>query len=152
MGFDEIETVFNKMTLKTKIKKKTDNVLVQIIRYFISGGIAAVVDFGLLYLLTEFFGLYYLWSAVISFSVGLLITYLFSITWIFNQRRISNRWIELLIFSVIGVVGLLLTYLFMQYFTEVINLHYMLSKVLTTIIVFFWNFLTKRFVLFTKKK
>ncbi|MGI5975990.1 MAG: GtrA family protein [Paludibacter sp.] len=140
------------MTLKTKIKKKTDNVLVQIIRYFISGGIAAVVDFGLLYLLTEFFGLYYLWSAVISFSVGLLITYLFSITWIFNQRRISNRWIELLIFSVIGVVGLLLTYLFMQYFTEVINLHYMLSKVLTTIIVFFWNFLTKRFVLFTKKK
>ena len=140
------------MTLKTKIKKKTDNVLFQIIRYFISGGIAAVVDFGLLYLLTEFFGLYYLWSAVISFSVGLLITYLFSITWIFNQRRISNRWIELLIFSVIGVVGLLLTYLFMQYFTEVINLHYMLSKVLTTIIVFFWNFLTKRFVLFTKKK
>ncbi len=140
------------MTLKNRIKRKTDNVFIQIIRYFISGGIAAVVDFGLLYLLTEFFGLYYLWSAVISFSVGLLITYLFSITWIFNQRRISNRWIELLIFSVIGVVGLLLTYLFMQYFTEVINLHYMLSKVLTTIIVFFWNFLTKRFVLFTKKK
>jgi putative flippase GtrA len=140
------------MTLKTKIKKKTDNVLVQIIRYFISGGIAATVDFGLLYLLTEFFGLYYLWSAVISFSVGLLITYLFSITWIFNQRRISNRWVELLIFSVIGVVGLLLTYLFMQYFTDAINLHYMLSKVLTTVIVFFWNFLTKRFVLFTRKK
>ncbi|OQB29789.1 MAG: GtrA-like protein [Bacteroidetes bacterium ADurb.Bin174] len=140
------------MTLKTKIKKKTDNVFIQIIRYFISGGIAAAVDFGLLYLLTEFFGLYYLWSAVISFSVGLLITYIFSITWIFNQRRISNRWIELLIFSIIGVVGLLLTYLFMQYFTEVIKLHYMLSKVLTTIIVFFWNFLTKRFVLFTRKK
>ena len=140
------------MTLKTKIKKKTDNVFIQIIRYFISGGIAATVDFGLLYLLTEFFGLYYLWSAVISFSVGLLITYIFSITWIFNQRRISNRWIELLIFSIIGVVGLLLTYLFMQYFTEVIKLHYMLSKVLTTIIVFFWNFLTKRFVLFTRKK
>jgi putative flippase GtrA len=140
------------MTLKTKIKKKTDNVFVQIIRYFISGGIAATVDFGLLYLLTEFLGLYYLLSAVISFSVGLLITYLFSVTWIFNQRRISNRWIELLVFSVIGVVGLLLTYLFMQYFTEVIKLHYMLSKVLTTIIVFFWNFLTKRFILFTGKK
>lgn len=125
---------------------------IQIIRYFISGGIAAIADFGLLYLLTEFLGLYYLLSAVISFSVGLLITYLFSITWIFNQRRISNRWIELLIFGGIGAVGLLLTYLFMQYFTEVINLHYMLSKVLTTIIVFFWNFLTKRFILFTRKK
>ena len=140
------------MTLKTKIKKKTDNVFIQIIRYFISGGIAAVVDFGLLFLLTEFLDFYYLLSAVISFSVGLLITYLFSITWIFNQRRIGNRWIELLIFSSIGAVGLLLTYLFMSYFTEVIHLHYMLSKVLTTIIVFFWNFLTKRFVLFTGKK
>ncbi len=140
------------MTLKTRIKKKTDNVFIQIIRYFISGVIAAVADFGLLYLLTEFLDFYYLLSAVISFSVGLLITYLFSITWIFNQRRINNRWIELLIFSSIGAVGLLLTYLFMQYFTEVIHLHYMLSKVLTTIIVFFWNFLTKRFVLFTGKK
>lgn len=140
------------MTLKNRIKRKTDNVFIQIIRYFISGGIAAIADFGLLYLLTEFLGLYYLLSAVISFSVGLLITYLFSITWIFNQRRISNRWIELLIFGGIGAVGLLLTYLFMQYFTEVINLHYMLSKVLTTIIVFFWNFLTKRFILFTRKK
>ncbi len=140
------------MTLKNRIKRKTDNVFIQIIRYFISGGIATIADFGLLYLLTEFLGLYYLLSAVISFSVGLLITYLFSVTWIFNQRRISNRWIELLVFSVIGVVGLLLTYLFMQYFTEVIKLHYMLSKVLTTIIVFFWNFLTKRFILFTGKK
>ena len=140
------------MTLKNRIKKKTDNVFIQIIRYFISGSIATIVDFGLLYLLTEFFDFYYLLSAVISFSVGLLITYLFSITWIFNQRRISNRWIELLIFSSIGAIGLLLTYLFMQYFTEVIKLHYMLSKVLTTIIVFFWNFLTKRFILFTKKK
>ena len=55
---------------------------------FISGGIAAAVDFGLLYLLTEFWSLLP-WSPSV-FPVGLLITYIFSITWIFNQRRISN--------------------------------------------------------------
>jgi putative flippase GtrA len=138
------------MIYRTIIRKKTDHLFVQFIRYFISGGIAAIVDFGLLYLLTDIFHLYYLWSAIISFSVGLVITYLFSISWIFNQRRISNRWIELFIFGIIGAVGLLLTYYFMQLFTDVLHLHYMLSKVLTTVIVFFWNFSAKRFILFTK--
>ena len=83
------------MTLKNRIKRKTDNVFIQIIRYLL-GRYSYYLEFWTAVFMTEFWVLLPL-SAVISFSVGLLITYLFSVTWIFNQRRISNRWIELLV-------------------------------------------------------
>lgn len=139
------------MTLGNIIRGKTANPYIQVFRYLISGGIAFVVDFLLLYLLTDVLHVYYLTSSVISFSVGLLITYLFSIAWIFDKRRLSNPLAEFVIFAAIGVVGLALTYLFMRFFTDTVQVHYLVSKIFTTMIVFVWNFLAKRFILFSAK-
>jgi len=137
-------------------KGKTGNLFIQIIRYLIAGGVAFMVDFALLYLLTDIFNVYYLTSSRISFSVGLIITYLFSIFWVFDKRRINNRKIEFLIFAIIGIIGFILTDLFMKFFTE--NLFqkfeyaYLFSKILTTMIVFVWNFIAKKIILFTKQR
>jgi len=138
------------------IKGKTGNLFIQIMRYLIAGGVAFAVDFLLLCLLTDFYNFHYLTSSRISFSVGLIITYLICIFWVFDKRRIENRKVEFLIFAIIGIVGFVLTDLFMKSFTE--NLFqkfdhaYLFSKILTTIIVFVWNFIAKRFILFTAKK
>ena len=133
------------------IKGKTGNLFIQFVRYFISGGIAFVVDFSLLYLLTEICSVHYVLSSVISFTVGLIITYIFSVTWIFDKRSIKNRRAEFLIFAVIGGVGLLLTSFFMWFFTDILDFHYLISKAFTTVIVFCWNFAAKRFILFSEK-
>ena len=132
------------------LNQPTGNILIQLLRYFVSGGVAFVVDFSLLYILTEFVGLHYRLSTVIAFTVGLLITYLFSILWVFDSRRFKNAKLEITIFAFIGVVGLLLTSFFMWFFTDKLNVHYMLSKVFTTIIVFLWNFIMKKLTLFPK--
>ena len=136
--------------LNKYLNQPTGNILIQLLRYFVSGGVAFVVDFSLLYILTEFVGLHYRLSTVIAFTVGLLITYLFSILWVFDSRRFKNAKLEITIFAFIGVVGLLLTSFFMWFFTDKLNVHYMLSKVFTTIIVFLWNFIMKKLTLFPK--
>jgi len=150
MGLYKIKVIC-KVKLSDFYKEKSGNLFIQIIRYITAGGIAFVVDFALLYLLTDFFDFHYLTSSRISFSVGLIITYLFSIFWIFDKRRIDNRKVEFLIFVVIGIIGFVLTDLFMKFFTDFLSVHYLLSKILTTIIVFVWNFVAKRFILFTEK-
>ena len=139
------------MDYRNFFKGKTGNLFVQLVRYFISGGVAFVVDFSLLYLLTEICSVHYILSSVISFTVGLIITYVFSITWIFDKRSIKNRRTEFLIFAVIGGIGLLFTSFFMWLFTDIFNFHYLISKIFTTIIVFCWNFAAKRFILFSGK-
>ncbi|MCQ2322502.1 MAG: GtrA family protein [Bacteroidales bacterium] len=130
------------------LRHPTGNVWIQIVRYFFSGGVAFLVDTGLLYVLTEFCGVYYLVSSIISFSIGLIITYLLSILWVFDNRNMKNRYAEFSVFVLIGVVGLGLTSLFMWFFTDKIGVHYIFSKIITTIIVFVWNFIAKKSLLF----
>ena len=131
-------------------KVPTKNAYIQLFRYCFSGGIAFVVDFSILLLLTEYFAVHYLLAASLGFLAGLIITYMLSINWIFDERKIDKKTVEITIFAIIGVVGLLLTSAFMLFFTSVLLLHYLFSKILTTGIVMGWNFVAKKFILFSK--
>lgn len=139
-------------TLNSLLKDPTGNVVVQALRYAVSGGVAFVADFLLLYVLTDCAHVHYLLSAILSFCVGLLITYLLSVYWIFDKRRFDSRVPEIIIFVLIGLVGLLITALFMWLFTDLLQIHYLLSKVLTTFVSTVWNFLAKKFMLFSDRK
>ena len=68
----------------------SDNLLIQFVRYFFVGGFAFIIDFGLLYILTEYAGLHYLLSATLSFIAGLVVNYIISCIWVFNNwsRRV----------------------------------------------------------------
>ena len=148
MGTNEIETV---QMIKKIATGKTNNTYIQLIRYLFAGGVAFVVDVSILYVLTEFAHIHYMISSTISFTVGLIISYLISILWVFDEKRIEKKTVELTVFAAIGGVGLVLTSSFMWLFTSILLLHYLFSKILTTAIVFLWNFLAKKRILFTKK-
>lgn len=135
-------------SLKTILKEKPDSLIGQLFRYAIVGGISFVVDYGSLWLLTEKAGLPYLWSAAIAFILGLICNYLLSTAWVFGESRIKNAWGEFLAFAIIGVIGLGLNELIMYACTDGLGFHYMLSKIVSTGIVFFWNFLARRFLVF----
>jgi putative flippase GtrA len=130
------------------LANKTNNLFVQLFRYTFVGGIAFVIDFGLLFLLTAYAGLHYQWSAAISFIAGLAVNYMISITWVFNADEGSrNRLYEFLMFAVVGVIGLGLNALIIYVFTELVGVYYLISKIISTIIVFLWNFLGRRYLL-----
>ncbi|MBQ7162145.1 MAG: GtrA family protein [Bacteroidales bacterium] len=122
--------------------------VVQLLRYAVVGGVAFVVDYGSLWLLTEVVGLHHLVSAAIAFILGLICNYVISTAWVFGESKVSNRWVEFVIFSIIGVIGLGLNELIIYLCTDVCGLHYMLSKIISTVIIFFWNFFARRFILF----
>ncbi|MBQ9418458.1 MAG: GtrA family protein [Bacteroidales bacterium] len=122
--------------------------LFQLVRYGLVGGIAWAVDFGLLAAFTELGGLHYTLSAALSFLAGLVVNYLLSNLIVFKEHRVESRWAEFAIFAAIGGVGLLLNEGIMYACTEWMGLHYMLSKIAATALVFFWNFFARKFALF----
>jgi len=136
------------MNLRKIFLQTTNNTFLQLFRYTFVGGAAFIADFGLLYVLTEHMHLHYLLSATFAFIVGLTINYLLSKLWVFSNNTIKKQWLEFVIFALIGIVGLSLNNLFLWIFTDYCSIHYMLSKILTTIIVFFWNFLARKLILF----
>ena len=134
------------------LKGRSGDIRIQAFRSLVSGGTAFLVDAGLLALLTELFGREHLlvWTAI-AFCAGLLITYLFSILWVFDNRSLNSRTAELTNFVGIGVIGLGLTELLMWLFADKAGLHYLLSKIITTVLVFVWNFAAKKLLLFRSK-
>jgi len=133
-------------------KEKTNNTFLQLFRYTFVGGFAFLVDFGTLFTLTEFLKIHYLVSAGIAFIFGLIVNYFLSVKWVFNNRVMDNRLLEFLLFTLIGFVGLLLNELFLWILTDIFLIYYLLSKIVTTAIVYFWNFFLRKVLLFNKKK
>jgi putative flippase GtrA len=134
-------------TLQTLLFGATGSLLQQFSRYIAVGGLAFVVDFGLLYLLTELLGLYYLISAAIAFLFGLLTNYSLSRLWVFDRRTIKNVAVELVI-TAIGIVGLGLNEVIIWFVREKIHFHYMIAKAISAGIVLIWNFGARKAVLF----
>jgi putative flippase GtrA len=106
------------------------------------------LDFGLLALLTEVFHVPYLVSAAVSFTAGVSLSYVLSVAWVFSVRRAKSRAAEYGLFVIIGAVGLGMNEALLWFFTQPLGIYYLLSKVIAAAIVFFWNFLTRKYVLF----
>jgi putative flippase GtrA len=130
------------------LRDKSDSLIVQLFRYTFVGGIAFLVDIGSLAALTELIGVHYLVSAALAFVAGLTTNYVLCLIWVFPRRNLKSRFAEFMIFAVIGVVGLGLNELIMWVLTDLAGLHYLGSKLASTVIVYLWNFAARKVVLF----
>jgi putative flippase GtrA len=133
---------------KNLFRNNSKNYYIQIFRYLLSGLFAFIADAFILYTLTEYFNFHYLLSTVLAYSVGVFVSYIMNIVWVFDKRKQERQSIEMLIFILITLIGLLITYVLMWYFTSKLEIYYLFSKVITTILVFIWNFLMKKRILF----
>jgi putative flippase GtrA len=124
----------------------------QFIQYVLVGGIAFIVDFVVLFLLTDKAGMHYLESATVAFLAGLLVNYLLCIAWIFDVRAIANRAHEFTIFAVIGGVGLALNNGLMYALTDMVGFHYLFSKIVAAGLILLFNFILRRTLLFTERR
>ena len=133
--------------------------LTEIIRFAISGGVCFLIEFALLVLLRDTCGLDTLVATPIAFTVSVIVNYLFCVKWVFpdagkqgNKARIA--------FFISSIMGLFLNeglmWLFRVLFGEdtvVMTVFgfavtmYMVNKVLATLIVMGWNYITKRYIL-----
>ena len=125
-------------------KNPTDNIFIQLFRYLFVGGTAFIVDFFFLYFFSDICGIYYLLSAVFSFIISVLVNYIMSTNWVFNQDNIGNKMLEFNLFILISTVGLIFTEILLYFFTDIIGLYYLISKIISAVIVLFWNFLARR--------
>jgi len=134
--------------IKKIFTQKTENTYIQFFRYFFVGGFAFVVDFALLYILTDKLKMFYLFSATIAFIVGIIVNFILSKLWIFQKKALVNKYLEFGIFGAVGIVGLGLNNLIMWFLTSKLGLYYLLSKLVATAIVYIWNFGARKYILY----
>ena len=125
--------------------------LLQAFRYGIAafGGFAA--DYGALLLLKEWAGLHYLVAVPIAFAIGLTVNYLVG-RWIVFQRTEKKLGQELILFVFISLVALAVTEGCMFLFTGLIGVDYRISRLISGVVTYLFNFFMRRWVLYAAPK
>jgi len=137
----------NKIYLKIS---ENENVL-QALKYFLVGGFCTLLDFMLLYILTHYLGLNYVKSSIYSFMSGTILNYYLCTLWIFKIRVIEDRRREFIYYAFITAIGLGINTTLIWTFTALFHFYFMLSKLLSTFVTYWWNFGARKYFLHTIK-
>lgn len=125
--------------------------IIDLFKYFGVAIVAAMVNIGMLYVLTDLCHINYLISNVVAFIFGLITNYVLSKKYVFKESKL-NKILEFIIYAVIGIIGLGIDTFFLWLFTSKIGIYYMLSKIITTGITFVWNFSARKIVYYITNK
>lgn len=131
------------------LKEHTDDTVIQLVRYTFTGSIAVIIDFYCFFILVHAFNVHYLISAAFAYLIGIFVNYYLSSLWVFNKKPNNNFWIDFGLFTLIGLIGLLLVEIFMWFFTEIVVWYYFVSKITATILVSLWNFFARKHFIFS---
>jgi putative flippase GtrA len=120
--------------------------LVKFFKYGIGGGLAFIITFSLTYFLTEKIRIYYLISAILGYFAGFLINFIFQafITFQTKTEFYFQRFLKFVFFQIFGLVVYSLS---LAFFTEILNIYYLISLILSSGLTYILNFyLAKAFV------
>jgi len=107
--------------------------------YTVIAGIATLVDLALLFFFTEFLGVWYIFSATISYSFAIVTNY--SLNKIYNFKN-SSRQIakQFSLFILVALVGLVLNLTLVFVMVEFLSIWYMFSRIISAFIVVAWSY------------
>jgi putative flippase GtrA len=140
-----------KFDLHGLLLKPNANIVIQAFRALFYGGIAFLADAIVLWILTATFGLHYQISNIISFIVGVLVNYVLAVRFVYKEKAKIAKTGEVTIYFLTAIIGLLLTAGLMWFFTDIVGLFYMISKFIAAVLVFAWNFTSRKVILYRKE-
>lgn len=120
----------------------------QVIKYVISGGVAAVVLFGTLIFFHEWLGFWYIYASTIAFICSLLTSFTMQKFWTFRDVEKSNVQKQFLVFFMVSLVGLILNTTAMYILVEVFEVWYLIAQFITTAGIAFFSFFIYRDLVF----
>ncbi|MEJ2699266.1 MAG: GtrA family protein [Desulfuromonadales bacterium] len=141
---------FNRSSSREKVDSRL--LLKEFRRFFFAGGLAFLSDFTVFFSLTHFLRVHYLISNLFGFSAGLLVSYLLSIKWVFQHRKIKKAHHEFVLFAGFALLSFVLNELLLWFFVQAFGIYYLAAKILATGATFLFNFSTKKLFLFSSPR
>lgn len=147
---------YSKLLASACLIESMKKLIEQVVKFGIVGIIALIIDVVLLNLLL-LVHLNNVVAGTISFIISLIFNYIASMKYVFKHREDMARWMELLIFVISAVIGLLindeiiwLSTLGMSQAlrgTAIYMLRTNIGKLIATVVVAVWNFVIRKWLL-----
>jgi dolichyl-phosphate beta-glucosyltransferase len=116
---------------------------IQLSRYIITGGLTTLIDLFFLYVFVEYAHLSVLYATAFAFFIAVVFSFAVNGLWTFQMKK-QLQLLHFLRFLFVSLIGFALTIGSMYIFLEkipYIEIHYMIAKIITSLIVLAWNFI-----------
>ena len=142
------------MFIYNYIKRILDKSFIkQLIYYFLIGLCAALVEWVSFWLFNEPLGLNIFISTVIAFILATFVNWVVGRNTMFrNAAKKKKAGIDAAAIYIVSGVGFGLNLLLMALFVDVLNIYPLLSKIIATGIVFMWNFLSRKYIVYKQEQ
>ena len=122
--------------------------LFRFIKFGLIGVLNTLINW-ILFILLNSFGVYYIISNVIAYSISTLNSYLWNSKWVFkyNEDNVKETSFK---FIVLNIIGLTLNTIILYLLVDIIGLNKLISLVITTGIVMILNYFINKLWVFKK--
>jgi dolichol-phosphate mannosyltransferase len=102
----------------------------QFVMYNFIGLIAGILNIALLYYLTEFGGIYYIYSAIISLFLVNALKFFMNKSWTFKEKLKRHCWKEFVKFMLVGLLTIIMNIIVLYILTDFIGIYYIISQLI----------------------
>lgn len=137
-----------------------NNLLAQILKFAIVGGISFLVDFAVYGIMCNVLGVHYVIAGVAGFFVSVVVNYLLSMKFVFVSKEDMRKDKEFVIFVILSLIGMVLNSVILYICIDLIYMHWLwlnqileieimnlAAKIIATGIVMVYNFVSRKIFL-----
>ncbi|MDO8460454.1 MAG: GtrA family protein [Nanoarchaeota archaeon] len=134
------------------IKILNFHVTEEFIKFVAVGVVNTVINLFVLYILTEFFSVWYILSSLLAFLLAVTNSFIMNTIWTFKSNIKHKTAIRYTKFFIVSIITALFNLLFLYVFTEFVGLWYMLSQLIAIALTLMINFVGNKFWTYKEKE
>ncbi len=123
----------------------------RIVRFVISGGTATTVNLSILYVLTHFLGVWYLYSSIMAFAASFFVSFTLQKFWTFGDASRHRMRAQAFTYLLIILFALLINTTLLFIFVEMAHLHYLVAQFISGLLIAVINFFSYKHIVFKKR-
>ncbi|PIR84918.1 hypothetical protein COU16_00155 [Candidatus Kaiserbacteria bacterium CG10_big_fil_rev_8_21_14_0_10_47_16] len=125
--------------------------LFHLVRYLISGGIAATTNVGILFLLVHFGDLHYLPASVLAYLLAIVVSFTLQKFWTFQDKPTHDVHTQFSRYIIVVVMNLLLNTAIMYILVDTFSVWYILAQIVATALVAITGYFAYRHFVFKER-
>ncbi len=118
----------------------------KIVRFVFSGGMGAVTNLSILYILTDLCGLWYIYSGIVSFIVSVFVSFTLQKFFTFRDHGTDEMVNKFSIFLIVACINLSLNTSMLYFLVNEVGFHYLLAQIISNLIIAVESYFVYRFI------
>ena len=132
--------------------KKYKSITLLVMRFLLAGGVGVATNLSVLFVLTEYAGLYYLVSVAAAFWCSFVVSFVLQKFWTFQDVSTTQVRRQALLYISVAAVNFCINVALMYVFVDKFHLWYVAAQALASLLIAILSFFIYRYTIFAQVK